>query len=458
MSAQKFKKGLISFLFLSMLFVLGSCSSSSSPSGPSEQQGVKSSAGASQSSNSSAVIPSSSSHHSSSSEDVISSSSEIESSSDSGNTASSSSEVANLSSSSEVTGTSSSAVATSSSSNSVASSSSRATSSNSVVSSSSRATSSSSVVTGGASSSSVAATVSSSSQASSPVTTRSWTNVDYASTAPAANKHDRQRLDLKLPDSGNGPFPLILYVHGGGFTGGNWQLSSNNNGLISAARSKGYAVASAGYLLYGNNPSKPSFPYMVEDILAAIRHLRANAETYHLDPNKFVISGYSAGGYLSNIVCALSGTTHTYDITTLGNAGVSSNVQAAASSAGLTDFSKLVAQSGSTMHNTMAGGPLGGNLTDNTESMKNNLQKQNPLNWVSTNTPPIYLRHGTSDNIVPYQQSDIFVDKIKSVSPNAETAGKLKYNKRSGGGHDDFDNSDATAILDFLDKALGIQR
>jgi acetyl esterase/lipase len=289
------------------------------------------------------------------------------------------------------------------------------------------------------------------------ITKRSWTSVDYASTAPAANKHDRQRLDLKLPDTGNGPFPLILYVHGGAFTMGNWDLSSNQrNGLLSAAPNKGYAIASAGYLLYKNN--KASFPQMVEDILAAIRHLRANAAEYHLDPNKFVISGFSAGGYLTNIVCALSGTTHTYDITTLGNAGVSSDVQAAVSSAGLTDFSKLVEQSGSTMHNTMAGGPLGGNLTDNTQLMKDNLYKQNPLNWVSTNTPALYLRHGTKDGTVPYQQSQILFDKIKTISPNAETAGKLKFNKRDGKDHEDFDSSDAAAILDFLDKALGIQR
>ena len=293
--------------------------------------------------------------------------------------------------------------------------------------------------------------------ASAPITTRSWTNVDYASTAPAANKHDRQRLDLKLPSSGNGPFPLILYVHGGGFTGGDWQLAQNNNGLISSASSKGYAVASAGYLLYKNN--KASFPQMVEDILAAIRHLRANAETYHLDPNKFVIAGFSAGGYLTNIVCALSGATHTYDVTTLGNAGVSSNVQAAASSSGLTDFSKLVEQSGSTMHNTMAGGPLGGNLTDNTDLMKNNLKKQNPLNYISANTPPLYMRHGTSDNIVPYQQSEILFEKIKSVTSNAESLGKVKFNKISGGQHADFaSGSDTPDILNFLDKALGIQR
>jgi len=433
MSAQKSKKGLLCFLFLSflsMLFALVACSTNSEPNNPSGQQGVSSVT---------TVTPSSdSSGPSSSSEAAVSSDSEDGDSSDSEDGNSSDSEDGN--SSDSAIESSSSRAATSSSSRVATSSSSRATSSSSRVttSSSSRATSSSSSspATGGA------------------ITTRSWTNVDYASTAPAANKHNRQRLDLKLPSSGDGPFPLILYVHGGGFTGGDWELSKNQNGLISSAPSKGYAVASAGYLLYQNG--KASFPQMVEDILAAIRHLRANASTYHLDPDKFVIAGFSAGGYLTNIVCALSGATHTYDVTTLGNAGVSSNVQAAASSSGLTDFSKLVEQSGSTMHNTMAGGPLGGNLTDNTDLMKNNLQKQNPLNYVSANTPPLYMRHGTSDNIVPYQQSKILFEKIKSVTPNAETLGKVKYNEISGGGHADFaSGSDTPAILEFLDKALG---
>jgi len=386
----------VSFLvFASILGVIASCSTNSTP-----EPNIPSS-------NSTEVIPSSSSHPSSSS-------------------------VATTSSSSVATANSSSSEIASSSSSEVAGS------------SSSELTSSSSV-------------------ASTPITTRSWTNVDYASTAPATNRHDRQRLDLSLPSSGDGPFPLILYVHGGGFTGGNWQLASNQNGLISSAPSKGYAVASAGYLLYQTGSNKPSFPQMVEDILAAIRYLRANASTYHLDPNKFVIAGYSAGGYLTNIVCTLSGTTHTYDVTTLGNAGVSSDVQAAASSAGLTDFSKLVEQSGSTIHNTMAGGPLaGGSLTDNTELMKNNLIKQNPLNYVSANTPPLYMRHGAGDNVVPWQQSQILFDKIMSVTPNADILGKVNFKKHSGG-HDDFasvtaPNTDTPDILDFLDKALGIQR
>jgi len=469
MSAQKSKKGLISFLFipmLSMLFVLGSCSSNSTPE-PGEQ-GVSSSTGGSSSSNAVSVISSSSSQPSSSSEDVISSSSEVESSSDSGNTDSSSSEFAD-SSSSEAAISSSSLVASSSSRATISSSSRAASSSSVIASSSSRAASSSSVAASSSSpaisSSSVAAT-SSSSQASTPITTRSWTNVDYAPTA--SRRHARQRYDIKLPSSGNGPFPLLIYVHGGGFSGGDWQLAQNNNGLVQRANSNGYAVASVGYLLMGQSGwsgGQRAFPENVEDVLAAIRHLRANASTYHIDPDKFAVSGFSAGAYMTAIVCALSNATnHGYDITSLGNAGVSHAVQGAASSAALTDFSLLETHEGINGGGMLdhdaspEGAMLGGNLKNDKdkEPMKTYLKMQNPLTHISANTPPIYMLHGTSDNLVPWQQSEIMVNKVNSFVAN-----KAKFNKVSGRSHADFEDANAATtveILKFLDNALGIQR
>jgi len=461
MSAQKLKKGLICFLFFSMLLALVTCSTNSPKDepGPGEQQGV-----------------SSSSHPLSSSEVASSSSSEVTDSSSSEVTDSSSSEVAD-SSSSEVAGSSSSEIADSSSSVE-ASSSSRAASSSSVavVSSSSRAASSGSVATASSSSrasssssraasSSSVATASSSSQASTPVTTRSWTNVDYAPTA--SRRHTRQRYDIKLPSSGNGPFPLLIYIHGGGFSGGDWQLAQNNNGLVQRANSNGYAVASVGYLLMGQSGwsgGQRAFPENVEDVLAAIRHLRANASTYHIDPDKFAVSGFSAGAYMTAIVCALSNATnHGYDITSLGNVGVSHAVQGAASSAALTDFSLLethesINGGGMLDHDASPeGAMLGGNLKNDKdkEPMKTYLKMQNPLTHISANTPPIYMMHGTSDNLVPWQQSEIMVNKVNSF-----VAGKAKFNKVSGRSHADFEGANAAStieILNFLDNALGVK-
>ena len=456
MSAQKLKKGLISFLFFSMLLALVTCSTNN-PEQPGGQQVVSSS---------SENRPSSSSE-----EVIISSSSEIESSSSSEEAdTSSSSEAADTSSSSEIADSSSSAAVVSSSSRAASSSSVAVSSSSRAASSSSRAASSSSVAVVSssslvASSSSVAAT-SSSSQASTPITTRSWTNVDYAPTA--SRRHARQRYDIKLPSSGNGPFPLLIYVHGGGFSGGDWQLAQNNNGLVQRANSNGYAVASVGYLLMGQSGwsgGQRAFPENVEDVLAAIRHLRANAGTYHIDPDKFAVSGFSAGAYMTAIVCALSNATnHGYDITSLGNAGVSHAVQGAASSAALTDFSLLETHEGINGGGMLdhdaspEGAMLGGNLKNDKdkEPMKTYLKMQNPLTHISANTPPIYMLHGTSDNLVPWQQSEIMVNKVNSFVAN-----KAKFNKVSGRSHADFEDANAATtveILKFLDNALGIQR
>jgi hypothetical protein len=67
------------------------------------------------------------------------------------------------------------------------------------------------------------------------------------------------------------------------------------------------------------------------------------------------------------------------------------------------------------------------------------------------------MLHGTSDPLVPWQQSDIMVTKVNSFVPN-----KAKFNKVTGRAHEDFragtDDAITTEILKFLDNALGIQR
>jgi len=525
MSAQKLKKGLISFLFISMFFVWASCSSDSPTSG--SGGGVSSNANGSTLSSSSVppVPPSSSSSPSNSSIAENSSSSEaVEGSSDSGEAGSSSSVVVG-SSSSTVAGSSGSvtlsctglqasvekggtiaqptltcsdgspatnpswtgrpgnngswavSATTSTTSYNIGAKATCGSVSNLTAacgtvtvgtaaptsSSSAAKSSSSSLTTGGGSSSSVSAAASSSSQASAPITTRSWTSVDYAPTA--SRRHSRQRYDIKLPSSGNGPFPLLIYVHGGGFSGGDWQLAQNQNGLVQRANKNGYAVASVGYLLMGQSGwsgGQRAFPENVEDVLAAIRHLRANASTYHIDPDKFVISGFSAGAYMTAIVCALSNATnHGYDITSLGNAGVSHAVQGAASSAALTDFSLLetheAANGGGMLDHDASpeGAMLGGNLKNDKdkEPMKTYLKQQNPLTHISAKTPPIYMMHGEKDNLVPWQQSDIMVNKVNSF-----VAGKATFKKVPDRSHADFDgenDSKTVEILNFLDKALG---
>jgi hypothetical protein len=116
---------------------------------------------------------------------------------------------------------------------------------------------------------------------------RKWLDLSYGDDSP------RQRLDIYLPDQGDGPFPVIVAIHGGGFEGGDkdeMQIWAMMSGL-----QRGYAVAPINYRLSG----EATFPAPVQDCKAAVRFLRANSIKYQLDPNRIAAWGGSAGGYFA---------------------------------------------------------------------------------------------------------------------------------------------------------------
>ncbi len=143
--------------------------------------------------------------------------------------------------------------------------------------------------------------------------------------------HERQRLDLYVPEKADGPLPVIVWVHGGAWLTG----SKEGGGPALPFVGKGYAVASINYRL----SQHAKFPAQIEDCKAAIRWLRANAKTYNLDPGRFGVWGASAGGHL----VALLGTSG--DVKDLeGNAGTddqSSRVQAVVDWFGPTDVTQM---------------------------------------------------------------------------------------------------------------------
>jgi acetyl esterase/lipase len=137
------------------------------------------------------------------------------------------------------------------------------------------------------------------------------------------------KLDLAMPNQGNGPFPAVVCVHGGGWKAGNrQQLEKTIEGL--AAR--GHVGVTISYRL---TPTA-QFPAQIEDCKAAVRWLRANAAMYHVNSERIGALGFSAGGHL---VCLL-GTTDKNDGLEGqgGNPDQSSRVQAVVSFFGPTDF------------------------------------------------------------------------------------------------------------------------
>ena len=96
---------------------------------------------------------------------------------------------------------------------------------------------------------------------------------------------------------GDGPFPVILNLHGGGFAIGDKRdihILSILKGL-----EHGYAVVSVNYRLSG----EAIFPAGIQDVKAAIRWVRANSGQYHLDGNRIAAWGGSSGGNYAAMIC-----------------------------------------------------------------------------------------------------------------------------------------------------------
>lgn len=139
------------------------------------------------------------------------------------------------------------------------------------------------------------------------------------------------KLDIIVPPAVAGMlFPLVVWLHGGAFCGGNKEDAS---GLLLTYARAGYVVAAVNYRLTPDNHLNPGLRMLAivqasEDAMNAIRFLKTNASVYHIDPSRIATLGASAGGGLSLINAVaydtLPGTQSDFS-------GVSSRVAAAVS-------------------------------------------------------------------------------------------------------------------------------
>jgi acetyl esterase len=111
--------------------------------------------------------------------------------------------------------------------------------------------------------------------------------------------HAEHRLDIYRPRDDSGPYPIVLYMHGGGFR----ILSKDTHWIMGLAFARrGYLVLNVSYRLAPTHP----FPAAVEDVAAAFRWMVRNAEDYGGDLSRVVLAGESAG---ANLATALALTT-----------------------------------------------------------------------------------------------------------------------------------------------------
>ena len=218
----------------------------------------------------------------------------------------------------------------------------------------------------------------------------------------AYGPHERNKLDVYVPP-GDGPFPLVIWVHGGG-----WQNGSKDGGnpAVPLLR-RGYAVASINYRLSHH----AVFPAQIRDCQAAVRFLRTNAKKFNVDPARFGAWGASAGGHL----VALLGTAS--DCAEFGGYGVikdgDDRVQAVCDWFGPTDLARLSPPA-------VKDNPVAKLLGGDTGTKKDLAAKANPITHVTKDDAPVLILHGDEDRLVPVSQSELFRDALKKAGVECE--------------------------------------
>jgi acetyl esterase/lipase len=216
------------------------------------------------------------------------------------------------------------------------------------------------------------------------------------------NCHEMQKLDLYLPAVPKGP--LLVMIHGGGWIGGS---KDKPEGLPMLAQ--GYAVANLNYRL----SQHAIFPAQIEDCKAAIRWLRAHAAEYGYDPKRIGAWGASAGGHLVAMLAA-TGTVKDFDVGE--NLDQSSAIQCGVDVFGPADLVNWKAPSANPAIQPTGPESLLVKLLGGTAEEKPELAKRaSPVTWVTKDCAPLFIMHGTIDQLVGLDQSQKLEAKLKSA-------------------------------------------
>ncbi|CAN5338862.1 hypothetical protein BH10PLA2_BH10PLA2_18780 [soil metagenome] len=208
-------------------------------------------------------------------------------------------------------------------------------------------------------------------------------------------------LDLARPASGDGPFPTVICIHGGGWRGGKRQDLSQT---MKTLASRGFVAVTISYRLVPT----AKFPAPVEDCKAAVRWLRANAAKYKIDKDHIGAVGFSAGGHLACML-GLTGPADGFEGKG-GSTDQSSSVQA------VTDFfgpADLTSPEWSDDVRSRAIAPFIGDTLANQAEL---YRKASPLTYVKAGAAQFLIFPGTDDPTVPIQQSRGLASKLREHS------------------------------------------
>jgi acetyl esterase/lipase len=228
------------------------------------------------------------------------------------------------------------------------------------------------------------------------------------------------------------PQPTLIFIHGGGWVGGNKEYIVTS---LLPWMAQGWNVVNVEYRLARVSPA----PAAVEDCLCALRWVARNAEKYHFDLKRMVVTGESAGGHLA---------------LTTGMIPESSGLARQCPGPPLPKVAAIVDWFGISDVAELLDGPNErdyavawlGSRPDRAELAR----RVSPLTYVRAGQPPVFIIHGTADPTVPYAQATRLHEALDRAGV------KNQFFSVANGKHGHFDGRTQiriyTAIREFLDN------
>lgn len=189
-------------------------------------------------------------------------------------------------------------------------------------------------------------------------------------------------FDRFAPESG-GQLPAVVVIHGGGWISGDRSMMTDVGVSLAA---QGFAAFCPNYRLAPLHP----FPSAIRDVQSFVRFLRKDAESFGIDPNAIASLGNSAGGHLASML----------GVTDESAEGLSSRVNSVVAICPITDLTNPTQQ-----HLPIAMAFLEQFMGCNAMESPEKWQDASPVTHVSASSAPHLIIHGTSDDIVPSEQS-----------------------------------------------------
>jgi acetyl esterase/lipase len=259
-------------------------------------------------------------------------------------------------------------------------------------------------------------------------------------------------LEVFTPKKAANGIGVVLVSSGGWFSPVDFVKSL----YLPELSQRGYTVF---VVTHGSQP-KYTIPEIIEDMHRALRYVRSHAKDYQIDPERIGITGMSAGGHLSLMqgTAGKPGSTESKDPLDR----VSSRVQAVACFFPPTDFLNYGKQGEEALGTGILKdfkAPFDFQQMDpksraferitDPEKRREIGREISPITHVSKDTPPTLIIHGDADKIVPIQQAEIIIARIKEMGVPAE----LVVKPGQAHGWPELDK-DIKTIADWFDKYL----